>query len=103
MPCGSDVPPPSPESEFAMRASTLFAVILSLLIGLGAAAGARHFGLFDKPTTPPPEPVVVVKEAPTKVLVSGANLFEGVYVTANQVKVRELRPDEKEFYNANKS
>ena len=37
-----------------MRASTLFAITLSLLLGLGAVATARYMRLFDKKEPPPP-------------------------------------------------
>jgi len=85
-----------------MRASTLFAVILSLLIGLGAAAGARYAGLFDRKEEPAPV-VIETKRQITNVLVAAVNLYPGIHVTSNQVVVRELRADEVAFYEANKS
>src|SRR5437763_347481 len=39
-----------------MKASTLFAIVVALLLGLGAAATARYTGLFKEKTVPPPEP-----------------------------------------------
>ncbi len=71
-----------------MKASTLFAITVSMLLGLGAVAGARYAGLFDKKEAPPP-----VKEAPIRVLVAAANLFEDVIVTADQVTVVEIPPE----------
>jgi Flp pilus assembly protein CpaB len=71
-----------------MRASTLFAITLSVLLGLGAVAGARYAGLFDKKEPPPPPP----DKAPiVKVLVAGGNLYQGIAVTADQVMVKDFR------------
>ena len=74
-----------------MRASTVFALALALLIGLAAAAGAKYAGLFDKKVQaaelPPPL---------QKILVAKLNLFEDMTVTADQVMVRELTADEQE-------
>jgi len=74
-----------------MRASTVFALALALLLGLAAAAGAKYAGLFEKKAAPA---AVVEKAVPTKVLVARMNLFEDVTVTADQVGVRELSPTE---------
>jgi len=78
-----------------MRASTVFALALALLIGLGAVAVAKYAGLFDRKVTqePPPPP-------PMKVLVAKENMFEGTTVTADQVMVRELDPSEAEALKA---
>ena len=73
-----------------MRASTVFAIALSLLIALAAAAGAKYAGLFDKKAPPP----AGGKPAPVKVLVATVNLYEDVTVLANQVMVRDIRPEE---------
>lgn len=69
-----------------MRASTLFAITLSLLLGLGAVAGARYAGLFDKK-----EPPQIVPEKPTvvKVLVAAVTLYDDIAVTPSMVAVRE--------------
>jgi len=75
-----------------MKASTLFAITVSLLLGLGAVAGARYAGLFDKKDVPMP-----AKEPPIRVLVAAANLFRGVTVTADQVAVVEV-PSESPQY-----
>lgn len=82
-----------------MKASTLFVVSIALLIGLGSMAGARYLGLFEKKT------VVVdqkVKDEPILVLVSNTDLYKGVAITANDVRVRELHPGEKELYEQNR-
>lgn len=79
-----------------MRASTLFAVTLSLLVGLGAAGGARYAGLFDKKDAPPP----AAPAAAPKVLVAKTNLYEDVLVSADMVTVRDLRADEEAAYKA---
>lgn len=74
-----------------MRASTVFALALALLVGLAAAATAKYAGLFASKT---PAPVVVEKPAPVKVLVAKTNIFEDVTVTAAQVGLRDLTADE---------
>ncbi len=80
-----------------MSASSFFAVTLSILLGLGAVGGAKYGGWFDRP-----QPPAEVKQPPIKVLVAGENLFEGMAVTANQVRVRELRADELAHYQKNR-
>jgi Flp pilus assembly protein CpaB len=76
-----------------MRASTVFALALALLVALGAAAAAKAFGLFDKkPDPPPPE-----KPPAHKVLVAKVNLFEDMTVTADQVMIRELSAEDQEY------
>ncbi len=76
-----------------MKASTLFAITVSLLLGLGAVAGARYAGLFDKKDAPPPP----AKEPPLRILVAAANLFEDVSVSSDQVMVVEI-PSESPAY-----
>lgn len=78
-----------------MRASTVFALALALLIGLGAVAVAKYVGLFERKAAsePPPPP-------PLKVLVARQNLFEGTTVMADQVMVRELDASEAEALKA---
>jgi Flp pilus assembly protein CpaB len=80
-----------------MKASSLFAVTVAALLGLGAVAGAKYAGVFNS-TEPKPEPT----PQPTKILVASQNIFEGITVTSSQVKLRDIRPEEKEFYNKNK-
>lgn len=74
-----------------MRASTVFAVALALLVALAAAAGAKYAGLFDKKEV---APAAAEKHTPVKVLVAKANLFEDVTVISTQVGVRELTAEE---------
>lgn len=80
-----------------MRASTLFALTVALVLGLAAAAAAKYAGVFDRKTEnvaappPPAEPL-------PKVLVAGTNLFKGITITSNNVRVRDLRPDELDDY-----
>lgn len=71
-----------------MRASTLFAITLSVLLGLGAVAGARYAGLFDKKEPPPP---VVEKDPTIKVLVPLHTLSEGYAVDSKSVTIREIK------------
>jgi Flp pilus assembly protein CpaB len=79
-----------------MKASTLLAVTIALFLALGVAIGARQMGLFAQSSQPAPPPPII------KVLVARANLYEGVAITSKQVAVRDLRDDEKEFYNKNR-
>lgn len=81
-----------------MKASSLFAVTIAALLGLGAVAGAKYAGLFDRPE-PKPEP----KAPPVKVLVSSMALFEGITVTQAMVRLRDLYPEEQAHYQKNKS
>jgi Flp pilus assembly protein CpaB len=80
-----------------MKASTLFAVIIAILLGLGVVAAARYTGLFARATPPPPK-----QEEPHKVLVAARNLFEGMVVKPDDVKVRTLEPDEVAEYQRTK-
>jgi Flp pilus assembly protein CpaB len=82
-----------------MRASTLFAITLSVLLGLGAVATARYMGLFDKKEPPP---VVVEKPTVLRVLAPLSNLYEGIAVTPEQVGIKEIRlsADEDKTYKA---
>ncbi len=81
-----------------MKASTLFALTLALLLGLGAAAAARYAGLFDKKQPPPPE----APEPPPKVLVAGVTLYEDVTITSQMVTVQSLtNPEDIKKYKQN--
>ena len=84
-----------------MKATTLFALTIALVLGLGAAATAKYFGLLDAKAKELP-PATVVKEPPLMILVAGTNLFKGHALSAADVKVREARPDEKADYDSNK-
>lgn len=78
-----------------MRASTMFALVVAVLIGLGVTAAAKYAGLFDKPAAPE------VKEEEIKVLVAASNLFENTMITANDVRLRALNKSEVEAYKKN--
>jgi Flp pilus assembly protein CpaB len=80
-----------------MKASTLFAITIAVLLGLGVVAVAKYAGLFA-PRAQPPAPA---KEAP-KVLVAARNLFEGLTITSNDVRVRDMRPEEEEIWKTHK-
>jgi len=75
-----------------MRASTVFALALSLLVGLAAAAAAKYAGLFNR--TPPPPPPGAAPAPAFYVVVPVQPLYADVAVTSNQVGVRMLRPEE---------
>src|ERR1700722_17000280 len=80
-----------------MRASTMLALTLALLSGLGAVVAARYAGWLSKPEPPP-----VVKEREVQVLVAARNLFPGDVIDSTWVRVRPLRSDEMASYEANK-
>jgi Flp pilus assembly protein CpaB len=64
-----------------MRASTMFALIVAVLVGLGAAVAAKATGLFNRaePKKDPP---------PVMVLVAAGNIFEGNMLQQTDVKLR---------------
>jgi len=70
-----------------MRASTIFALCLALLVGLAAAVVNRVVN--HKPVQAPE-----VKAAPPQVLVAGRNIFAGDLIQPSWVKVRPMRPEE---------
>ncbi len=76
-----------------MRASTLFALTIAVLLGLGVAVAARMSGLFSKP----PEPTTAKKQE-IQILVAAKNLFAGDTIDPAAVRVRTLRPEEIEHY-----
>jgi Flp pilus assembly protein CpaB len=76
-----------------MRASTVFALTIAILIGLGAVVGARYAGYLGKA-----EPA----KKEVQVLVAGRNIFPGDVIEAAWVKARALRPEELAHYEANK-
>lgn len=71
-----------------MRASTIFALIVAVLIGLGAAVAVKASGWLM--------PAEAKREAPMpQILVTATNVFEGNYVEPSDVKLRPARnPDE---------
>jgi Flp pilus assembly protein CpaB len=84
-----------------VKASTLFAFTVAVLIGLGVAVAAKTFGLFSPPPRAP-EPVVA-KKTEIQVLAAANNLFKGDLLDpGTSVKARALRPEELPHYNAHK-
>jgi Flp pilus assembly protein CpaB len=81
-----------------VRASTLFAATIAILTGLGVVAAAKYSGFFAPHETPPPP-----KPEPIMVLVAKKNLFEGMTVVADDVRVRALKADELDAYNSHKA
>ena len=73
-----------------MRASTIFALCLALLVGLAAAVVNRLVNF--KP------PVAEVKVVTPSVLVAGRNIFAGDLIQPAWVKVRPMRPEEEASY-----
>ena len=82
-----------------MRASTLFALTLAVLVGLGVAIAAKLSGFFSPPA---PAPTPAVKKAEVMVLAAARNLFAGDMLDPNGVRVRALRADELADYQKNK-
>jgi Flp pilus assembly protein CpaB len=80
-----------------VRASTLFAVTVAVVLGLGAAVTAKALGLFNRPPPAPPP-----KQEEIQVLVPAHNLFEGFTIQATDVKTRPLRADELAHYREHK-
>jgi Flp pilus assembly protein CpaB len=76
-----------------MKASTLFALTVAILLGLVVVGVAKYTGVFAK-APPPQQPEV-------KVLVAANNLFEGMALSAPDVRVRPLTPRELEAYKGN--
>jgi Flp pilus assembly protein CpaB len=81
-----------------MRASTLFALTVAIILGLGVATAAKYTGFFN-PTAPP---AAVAKKADVQILVAARNLFAGDMIDAAGVKVRTLRPEELDDYQSSK-
>jgi len=82
-----------------MKASTLFILSIALLVGLGAAAAARYVGLFDKRNGGE----VVIREDTINVLVAAADLHKGIAITSENVRIRELRSDERSYFDQNRA
>ncbi|HMP01379.1 MAG TPA: RcpC/CpaB family pilus assembly protein [Gemmatales bacterium] len=74
-----------------MRASTMFALIVAVLLGLGVAVGAKASGLLSRA-----EPKKEVP--PPMVLAAAANLFEGTCLQAADVRLRPIMPEEMEAF-----
>ncbi|MFT3879763.1 MAG: RcpC/CpaB family pilus assembly protein [Gemmatales bacterium] len=72
-----------------MRASTMFAVIVAVLVGLGAAVAAKATGVFNR-TEAKKEP------PPIMVLAAANNIFEGSMIQQADVRVRPATPPEVE-------
>ncbi len=64
-----------------MRASTMFALIVAVLVGLGAAVAAKATGVFNR-AEPKKEP------PPIMVLAAASNIFEGNMIQTADVRVR---------------
>jgi Flp pilus assembly protein CpaB len=80
-----------------MKASTLFAITIAVLLALGVAVGAKLMGFFERgPKTEKPA-------EPDKILVAKQNLFEGITISPDMVTVRPLRLEEREHYQNNRS
>jgi Flp pilus assembly protein CpaB len=72
-----------------MRASTMFALIVAVLVGLGAAVAAKATGLFNR-AEPKKEP------PPLMVLAAANNIFEGNMLQQTDVRLRPASPQEVE-------
>jgi Flp pilus assembly protein CpaB len=81
-----------------MRASTLFALTVAVLIGLGVAIAAKLGGYFSTP--PPVEPPA--KRPDIMILAAAHNLFAGDLIDVSGVRVRALKPEEFAHYDKNR-
>jgi Flp pilus assembly protein CpaB len=72
-----------------MRASTMFALVVAVLVGLGAAVAAKATGLFNK-AEPKKEPPSI------QVLVATNNVFEGDMLQTGDVHLRPASMQELE-------
>lgn len=83
-----------------MKASTLFAATIAILLALGLALGAKSLGLFNGYHNPTVTPTNGHVDMP-RVLVAKLPLPEGIIVTPDMVEVREIRGDvERRNYEA---
>ena len=80
-----------------MRASTLFALTVAVLIGLGAAVAAKLGGFFNPPPVETP-----VKRQDIMVLAAARNLFAGDMIDSAGVRVRALKAEELPHYQKNR-
>jgi Flp pilus assembly protein CpaB len=80
-----------------MRASTLFALTVAVLIGLGVAVAAKMAGFFNG--TPVETPA---KKQEIQVLAAARNLFAGDMIDASGVHLRALKPEELANYQKNR-
>jgi Flp pilus assembly protein CpaB len=71
-----------------MRASTIFALIVAVLLGLGAAVAIKYTGVLERK----PE-AAKVKTTPL-ILVAANNIYEGSFLQASDVKIRGARTEE---------
>lgn len=69
-----------------MRASTIFALIVAVILGLGAVIAVKASGILT-----PAEPK---KETPPSIVVAAANIFEGNVISARDVRLRPVRNDQ---------
>lgn len=85
-----------------MKASSLFAITVALLLALGVLVGAKYTGLFDAPA---PATVIEKKKAakPPLVVVANRNLVRGTAAMPGDAKVRPLTEMEIDFYEKNKT
>jgi Flp pilus assembly protein CpaB len=77
-----------------MRASTLFALTVAVLLGLAVAVSLKVSGYFDKPAA--------AKKPDVSVLVASRNLFAGDVIDSSWVSVRPLKPEEQQHYDEHK-
>jgi Flp pilus assembly protein CpaB len=94
------------EGNTPVRASTLFAIAVALLVGLGATVAVKLSGFLSSP--PPlqssePAPKVEVPPPAPMVVVASHNHFASYTLSPNDVFVRALRPEEMANYEKNKT
>jgi len=82
-----------------VRASTLFALSIALLVGLGAAVAVKVSGVLN----PPAPPVAPPLPPPPPILVAARNLNVGDAVGVTDARVRPLAPTETYDYQKNRA
>jgi Flp pilus assembly protein CpaB len=71
-----------------MRASTIFALVAAVVLGLGAAVGIKYSRILE------PRGDALRAQTVTPILVAASNIYEGTYLQAADVKLRPPRNDE---------
>ena len=74
-----------------MRASTMFFLIIAILLGLTGIVIAKSMGVFDKKETPPTAPTA---QKTYKVLAATNNIYNGQTIMFSFVCVRTVKQDE---------
>src|SRR5438067_5748895 len=93
-----------------MRASMLAVIAVAAVVGLGVVFSVKTLGLLAPPPAPvveapppPPPPPPAPQPHPPTVLVPSRHLFTGDTISPNDIRVRQLRPEEAKEYDTHKA